>query len=146
MAMDRATIEELFTFTEYSWREHEGVIRPLGDGKLTEPAPGSDWPALRDALVHINWAYVRWLADPARTAVVREDATTDVTLAARRGFDLLLQHRHPGPHVLHADEREDERNHQRSHAAHLDEFEADGDLGRAPRRLEREGVRVVPFL
>ena len=65
--MDRAAIEELVTFTEYSWREHEGLIRPLGDGKLTEPAPGSGWPALREALVHINWAYVRWLADPAGT-------------------------------------------------------------------------------
>src|SRR5439155_20628146 len=71
---------------------------------------------------------------------------TDMTLAARRGFDLLLQHRHPGAHVLLADEREDERNHQRGHAAHLHEFEAEGDLGRAPRRLEREGVRVVPLL
>ena len=66
--MDRAAIEELFTFTEYSWREHEGVIRPLGDDVLTQPAPGSGWPALRDALAHINWAYVRWLADPAGTS------------------------------------------------------------------------------
>jgi uncharacterized damage-inducible protein DinB len=65
--MDRAAIEELFTFTEYSWREHERVIRPLGDELLTQPAPGSGWPALRDALAHINWAYVRWLADPSGT-------------------------------------------------------------------------------
>jgi uncharacterized damage-inducible protein DinB len=65
--MDRAAIEELFTFTDYSWREHEQLIRPLGDEKLTEPAPGSGWPALRDALTHINWAYVRWLASPAGT-------------------------------------------------------------------------------
>ena len=65
--MDRTAIEELLTFTDYSWREHEQLIRPLGDEKLTEPAPGSGWPALRDALVHINWAYIRWLADPAGT-------------------------------------------------------------------------------
>ena len=65
--MDRAAIEELLTFTDYSWREHEQLIRPLGDEKLTEPAPRSGWPALRDALAHINWAYVRWLADPAGT-------------------------------------------------------------------------------
>src|SRR5439155_1464210 len=70
----------------------------------------------------------------------------DMTLAARRGFDLLLQHRHPGAHVLLADEREDDRNHHRGPAAHLDELEADADLGRAPRRLEGEGVRVVPLL
>jgi uncharacterized damage-inducible protein DinB len=66
--MDRAAIEELFTFTDYSWREYERAIRPLGAPLLSEPAPGSGWPALRDALVHINWAYVRWLADPAGTS------------------------------------------------------------------------------
>jgi hypothetical protein len=27
--MDRAAIDELFTFTDYSWRAHEDVIRPL---------------------------------------------------------------------------------------------------------------------
>ena len=66
--MDRAAIEELFTFTDYSWGEYEDVIRPLGDDVLTKPAPGSGWPALRDALTHINWAYVRWLADPSGTS------------------------------------------------------------------------------
>src|SRR5262245_33370366 len=54
-AMDRAAIEELFTFTEYSWREHVQLIRPHGDRALTHPAPGSGWPALRDALAHICW-------------------------------------------------------------------------------------------
>src|SRR5436190_14518587 len=71
---------------------------------------------------------------------------TDMTLAARRGFDLLLQHRHPGTQVLLADEREDDRDHHRGHAAHLHEFEAEGDLRRDPRRPEGEGVRVVPLL
>jgi uncharacterized damage-inducible protein DinB len=66
--MNRAAIEELFAFTDYSWREYEGAIRPHGDGTLTESAPGSGWPTLRDALTHINWAYVRWLADPAGTS------------------------------------------------------------------------------
>jgi uncharacterized damage-inducible protein DinB len=65
--MDRAAIEELFTFTDRSWLEYERLIRPLGDRMLTQPAPGSGWPTLRDALAHINWAYIRWLADPART-------------------------------------------------------------------------------
>ena len=65
--MDRAGIEELFTFTDYSWSEYERLIRPLGDDLLTKPAPGSGWPALRDALAHMVWAYVRWLADPAGT-------------------------------------------------------------------------------
>jgi uncharacterized damage-inducible protein DinB len=74
--MDRAAIQELFTFTDYSWGEHEDLIRPLGDAKLTEPAPGSGWPALRDALAHINWAYVRWLADPAGTTDEPEEGVT----------------------------------------------------------------------
>jgi uncharacterized damage-inducible protein DinB len=65
--MDRAAIEELLAFTDYSWREHERAIHPLGDDVLIQPAPGSGWPALRDALSHINWAYVRWLANPAGT-------------------------------------------------------------------------------
>jgi uncharacterized damage-inducible protein DinB len=65
--MDRTAIEELFTFTDHAWGVYEGVIRPLGDDVLTKPAPGSGWPALRDALVHMTWGYVRWLADPAGT-------------------------------------------------------------------------------
>ena len=65
--MDRASIEELFTFTDYSWRKYESVIRPLGDAILIKAAPGSGWPALRDALAHTNWGYVRWLSDPGRT-------------------------------------------------------------------------------
>lgn len=68
--MNRPAIEDLFSFTDYSWREYEDAIRPLGDDLLTKPAPGSGWPALRDALVHINWAYVRWLADPTGTSSI----------------------------------------------------------------------------
>jgi uncharacterized damage-inducible protein DinB len=65
--MDRAAIEELFVFTDYAWRRYEDAIRPLGDDALTRPAPGSGWPALRDALSHMTWAYVRWVANPAAT-------------------------------------------------------------------------------
>ena len=61
--MDRAAIKELFGFTEYSRRQYTEAIRPLGNDVVTKPAPGSGWPALRDAFVHVNWAYVRWLAD-----------------------------------------------------------------------------------
>ncbi|MDQ6710964.1 MAG: DinB family protein [Candidatus Dormibacteraeota bacterium] len=74
--MDRSAIQELFAFTDYSWRAYEDVIRPLGDDVLIKPAPGSGWPALVDALRHINWAYVRWLADPLRTS---DKAVEDVT-------------------------------------------------------------------
>jgi uncharacterized damage-inducible protein DinB len=66
--VNRAAIEELFAFTDYSWRQYAEAIRPLGDDTLVKSAPGSGWPALRNALVHINWAYVRWLADPNGTS------------------------------------------------------------------------------
>ena len=55
--MDRSAIEELFAFTDYSWRRYsEATIRPLGDDALVKPVPGSGWPALRDALAHTSWA------------------------------------------------------------------------------------------
>jgi len=111
--MDRAAIEELFTFTDHSWSVYERVIRPLGDDVLTAPAPGSGWPALRDALAHINWAYVRWLADPAGTSdepVERVESWDDLEAYRRRvrghsreyldslGDDELL-----GPREMHVD-------------------------------------------
>jgi uncharacterized damage-inducible protein DinB len=65
--MNRQTVELLWQFTEYSWAAYEESIRPHGDRLLTSPAPGSGWPTLRDALVHICWAYVRWLSDPVST-------------------------------------------------------------------------------
>jgi uncharacterized damage-inducible protein DinB len=74
--MDRASIEELFVFTDHSWRVYEETIRPLGDEVLTRPASGSGWPALRDALAHINWAYVRWLASPKGTT---DEEVEDIT-------------------------------------------------------------------
>lgn len=84
--MNRAAIEELFNFTEHSWRVHEETIRPHGDEFLVRPVPGSGWPALRDALVHINWAYVRWLADPDGTTDAEPEAvTTWDELDANRG-------------------------------------------------------------
>ena len=88
--MDRASIEELFRFTDYSWRAHEHVIRPHGDELLKKPAPGSGWPALRDVFAHINWAYVRWLADPAATTdapVDRVESWSDLDAYRRRVRD-----------------------------------------------------------
>ena len=52
------------------------TIRPLGGDVLMRPAPGSGWPALRDALAHMNWAYVRWLASPVAATTSRRNART----------------------------------------------------------------------
>jgi len=60
--VDRAAIEELFAFSDYCWRQHEDTIRALGDDVLTKPVVGSGWPALRDALAHVNFGYDRWLS------------------------------------------------------------------------------------
>jgi uncharacterized damage-inducible protein DinB len=74
--MERAAILQLFAFTDYTWDKHERALRPLGDALLLKPAPGSGWPALRDALVHINWAYVRWLHEPSRTSNLPVEAVS----------------------------------------------------------------------
>jgi uncharacterized damage-inducible protein DinB len=74
--MDRPAVEDLFAFTDYSWRTYADAVRPLGDEMLTKPAPGSGWPALRDAFVHIHWAYVRWLADPNGTSATEPERVT----------------------------------------------------------------------
>jgi uncharacterized damage-inducible protein DinB len=71
--MDRSALEELFAFTDYAWRTYSEAVRALGDETFVKPAPGSGWPALRDAYVHINWAYVRWLADPAGTSSIEPE-------------------------------------------------------------------------
>lgn len=60
--MNRSAIEELFAFSDFCWRQHEETIRALGEGALAKPVPGSGWPALRDALAHVNFGYDRWLA------------------------------------------------------------------------------------
>jgi len=74
--MDRTAIEDLFAFTDYGWRQYVDALRPLGDATFVKAARGSGWPALRDAFVHINWAYVRWLADPRGTSAIEPERIT----------------------------------------------------------------------
>jgi uncharacterized damage-inducible protein DinB len=111
--MDRAALEELFSFTEYSWREYDRALRPLGDEFLTKPAPGSGWPALRDAFVHINWAYVRWLANPQGTVAAEpeqvnsweqlEDYRRRVRSQSREYFDSLSDSELTAPREMNID-------------------------------------------
>jgi uncharacterized damage-inducible protein DinB len=112
--MDRAAIEALWRFTDYSWATYRRVIEPLGDEMLTQPAPRSGWPALRDALAHINWAYVRWLADPA--------GTSD----------------EPVERVRSGDELEAYRRRVRDHARHRFDRLDDVELG-IPREMNVDG-------
>jgi uncharacterized damage-inducible protein DinB len=111
--VDHAAIEELFAFTDYSWRQYAEVVRPLGDDVLRKPAPGSGWPALRDAFVHINWAYVRWLTEPAGTSAIEpervnswqelEDYRQRVRGHAREYFDSLNHDVLMAPHEMNID-------------------------------------------
>lgn len=111
--MDRIAIQELFAFTDYCWRAYEDVIRPLGDEFLLRPAPGSGWPALADALRHINWAYVRWLGDPSGTSDRAVEAVTSwdqlesyrrrVRDHARTYLDGLGQHDLATPRPMNVD-------------------------------------------
>jgi len=71
--VDRVAIEELYAYTDFTWRAHVEAVKGLGPEALVERATGSGWPALEDALGHINWAYQRWLSDPAGTTEVSFD-------------------------------------------------------------------------
>jgi uncharacterized damage-inducible protein DinB len=111
--MERPAIEELFAFTDYTWSEYERALRPLGDELLTKSAPGSGWPALRDAFAHITWAYVRWLWDPAGTSdlpiehVTLWDELTDYRRRVRdhaRGYlNSLDNHELQTPRAMNVD-------------------------------------------
>jgi uncharacterized damage-inducible protein DinB len=116
--MERADIEKLFAFTDYSWREYEETIRPLGDELLTKSAPGSGWPALRDALAHTNWAYVRWLADPF--------ATTDEPVERVTSWDELDAYRRRV------------RDHARGYLGSLDDDELS-----TPRVMNVDGKTIL---
>lgn len=71
--------------------------------ELIEPDPGSGWPALRDALSHMTWGYVRWLADPAGTS-----GEPEVRLSS---WDELGHYRRPAKIFAHA------TLHERQHHA-----------------------------
>ena len=58
--MDRAAIEHLYDFTEWSWDTFVELTGP-DERLLARAAPGSGWPALRHCFGHMVLAYERWL-------------------------------------------------------------------------------------
>ncbi len=86
--MDRPAIEELFAYTDFSWRQYAESIRGLGKDALAKAVPGSGWPALRNALGHMNLAYERWLAEPTRTT-----SMTGLDIEAVRSWNDLEKYR-----------------------------------------------------
>ena len=56
--MDKAALQELFSYTDWAWKQIKGAIPD--DETLGAVAPGSGWPDLRHCLAHIILAYDRW--------------------------------------------------------------------------------------
>ena len=58
---DRKTLDELYDYTACTWAMIAEVCAALPEGTLAKPAPGSGWPALRDAFQHVLGAIDGWL-------------------------------------------------------------------------------------
>lgn len=61
--MERAAIEELVEYTDFSWERHAKVMDTLSPEQFTAPVPGSGWPTLQRAFLHVVGAYDGWLND-----------------------------------------------------------------------------------
>ena len=59
--MDRAAIEELYAYTGFAWERLGGTIEKLGSEQFVDPVPGSGWPSVRRAILHILQAYDGWI-------------------------------------------------------------------------------------
>jgi uncharacterized damage-inducible protein DinB len=59
--MKRDAIEELFDYTDFAWAMIGQTVAGMPDGSITRAAPGSGWPALRDAFHHLLGSYDYWL-------------------------------------------------------------------------------------
>jgi uncharacterized damage-inducible protein DinB len=57
--VDKASLQDLFAYTDWAWKEIRRVVPD--DGTLCRHAPGSGWPALRNCLSHVIFAYDAWL-------------------------------------------------------------------------------------
>jgi uncharacterized damage-inducible protein DinB len=63
MAWDRATLTELFDYTDFTWTSYGKTLATLPPDAITRPLEGG-WGNVRRALIHIalawdNWAYER---------------------------------------------------------------------------------------
>lgn len=99
MSFDRAAIEELYAYTGAAWDIYAEKMRALPPELLTKPAPGSGWPALRDAFQHVVGAYDGWLnvdlgagapLDPAPDDVAAWERMEAYRAAVRGQFRRML--------------------------------------------------------
>jgi uncharacterized damage-inducible protein DinB len=59
--MDRAAIEELYAYTDFAWERLGKTMEKLTQEQYADPVPGSGWPSVRRAVLHILNAYDGWL-------------------------------------------------------------------------------------
>jgi uncharacterized damage-inducible protein DinB len=97
--LTRDALEELYGYTDYTWGVFADVMRGLPDGMLTQVAPGSGWPALRDCYRHVVGAYDGWLhytlkrgdlINPPATALTSWDQFEEYRRGTRATFRRTL--------------------------------------------------------
>jgi len=84
----RETLQELFDFTTFTWKTYGNSVRRMAPDAIASPAPGSDWPALRNVLFHVATSWDNWLRDR-----LGYDEPLDATSEAVTSWDDLREHR-----------------------------------------------------
>ena len=97
--LKRDALEELFDYTGFAWAMIAQAVAALPEGDLTRPAPGSGWPGLREALMHLAGSYDYWmhkelglaaLIAPSRRAMTSWDAFEEYRRSVRATFRRAL--------------------------------------------------------
>jgi uncharacterized damage-inducible protein DinB len=97
--MKRDAIEELYDYTDFAWAMIGKTVSGMPDGSIAKPAPGSGWPALREAFRHVAGSYDDWLhgtlelappIDPAPETLTTWEAVDGYRGAGRATFRRLL--------------------------------------------------------
>jgi uncharacterized damage-inducible protein DinB len=55
--LNRDALDDLYEYTDWTWKVFAKKIQSLPADTLTKPAPGSGWPALRDCYYHFVGTY-----------------------------------------------------------------------------------------
>lgn len=77
--LKRDVLEELYDYTGFAWAMIAQAIAGMPTGDLTRAAPGSGWPDLRAALMHVTGSYDYWLHKELGLAPVIDPAPRTMT-------------------------------------------------------------------
>jgi uncharacterized damage-inducible protein DinB len=86
--MDRAALDELYDYTDFTWKSYENTVRQLPADAFTRQLDGAGWLSLRDVLFHLAVAWDEWLREQ-----VGADDPLDAKLEDITGWDELRAHR-----------------------------------------------------